>query len=168
MPAPRDPFTNPFPSTDPDRRDIWDMLVRRDIDAYVRADWQAVADDFIATGFTGIDARFQPDPDGFALSFPTLPAYRDRWLKKAREFRTEQAAGAFSGDPRRAIYHATRLERIEIDGDAALARKKFDGGLHRTNGGFDRMNWQTLYICRRKANRWKIAGFVGYLPHVKD
>ena len=28
------------------------------------------------------------------------------------------------------------------------------------------MNWQTLYICRREDGRWKIAGFIGYLPHM--
>ena len=63
-------------------------------------------------------------------------------------------------------FAATRLEEIEMDGDAALVRKKFDGHLAKSDGSFDRMNWQTLYICRREGGRWKIAGFVGYLPHM--
>lgn len=168
MTAPRDPYQNPFPHDDPDRRAIWDMLVLRDIDAFVNADWQAVAGDFIEANFTGISGQFQPDPDGFTLAFPTLTAYRDEWLRQAQQFGAARAAGQFAGDPRDAIFHATRLEVIEITGDAAMVRKKFDGRIEKTDGSHDRMNWQTLYICRRDQGRWKIAGFVGYLPHVKD
>ncbi|MFT4150645.1 MAG: hypothetical protein QM656_10660 [Paracoccaceae bacterium] len=166
--TPRDPFLNPFPPSDPDRRAIWDMLVPRDIDAFVTADWSAVAGDFIAANFTGISGNFQSDPDGFSLAFPTLDAYRAEWLRQADDFVAAKKAGAFAGDPRDGIFAATRLETIEIDGDAALVRKKFDGHLPKADGTADRMNWQTLYICRRDGGRWKIAGFVGYLPHVRD
>ena len=166
--ADRDPFLNPFPAGDPDRRAIWDMLVRRDIDAFTSADWGMVAGDFIAANFTGISGNFQPDPQGFTLAFPTLDAYRREWLKQARDFVSSRDAGAFAGDPRAGIFAATRLEEIELDGDAALVRKKFDGRLAKADGGSERMNWQTLYICRREGARWKIAGFVGYLPHIAD
>ncbi len=161
----RDPFRNPFPAQDQDRRQIWDMLVTRDIDAFVAADWAAVAGDFIAQGFTGISAHYQPDPQGYTLAFPTLQAYQTRWLSQAHAFGASLAAGAFLGDPRHGLYRATRLEEIEITEDAALVRKKFDGHLAKTDGSMERLNWQTLYICRREHNRWKIAGFVGYLPH---
>ncbi|MDO5641027.1 MAG: hypothetical protein Q4G26_01380 [Paracoccus sp. (in: a-proteobacteria)] len=164
MPA-RDPFRNPFPDADPDRRAIWEMLVTRDIDAFLGADWAMVEGDFIAAGFTGISGNHQPDPQGYSLAFPTLAAYRDEWLRQAREFGASVAAGDFADDPRAGIFTATRLEEIEITGDAALVRKKFDGWLAKTDGSRDRMNWQTLYICRRDAGRWKIAGFVGYLPY---
>lgn len=168
MTASRDPFRNPFPEGDKDRRAIWEMLVPRDIDAFVGADWAMVAGDFIEVNFTGLSGHFQPDPQGFTLAFPTLAAYRDEWLRQARDFGAAKAAGAFAGDPRDGIFAATRLEEIEIDGDAALVRKKFDGRLAKADGSFDRMNWQTLYICRREDGRWKIAGFVGYLPHIKE
>ena len=168
MAADRDPFQNPFPAEDADRRAIWQMLVPRDIDAFVSADWQAVAGDFIAANFTGFSAHFQPDPQGYTLAFPTLAAYRDEWLRQARDFGGLLAAGAFAGDPRDGIFAATRLEEIEIDGDTALVRKKFDGRLAKADGSFDRMNWQTLYVCRRDAGRWKIAGFIGYLPHMPE
>ena len=164
----RDPFANPFGPDDPDRAAIWRMLVPRDIDAFVAADWSAVADDFIADNFTAISGHFQSDPDGFDMAYPTLDAYRDDWLGQARDFAAQRDAGAYAGDPRSGIYHATRLEQIEITGDAALVRKKFDGHLPRTDGTTERMNWQTLYWCRKVAGAWKIAGFVGYLPHVKD
>jgi hypothetical protein len=166
--AERDPFQNPFAAADTDRRQIWDMLVTRDIDAFIAADWSAVQDDFIDAGFMGMNGNFQPDPQGFTLGFPNLAAYRETWLQQANDFAAQSAAGVFQGDPRDGIFNATRLEEIEITDDAALVRKKFDGKLAKTDGSFDRMNWQTLYICRRIGGDWKIAGFVGYLPHIKE
>jgi len=162
MKQPRDPFQNPFDDTD--RRAIWDMLVPRDIDAFLSTDWTAIAGDFMEANFTGLSGHFQPDPQGFTLAFPDLAAYRAEWLRQARDF----AAQDFAGDPRADIFAATRLEEVEITGDTALVRKKFDGHLHLADGRVDRMNWQTLYWCRKDGTRWKIAGFLGYLPHVKD
>lgn len=161
----RDPFLNPFPTDDPDRRAIWEMLVTRDIAAFVAADWSAVAGDFIAANFTGLSGHFQPDPQGWSLAFPTLEAYRDAWLEQAQAFTANRAAGRYAGDPQAAIHAATRLEEIEITGTAALVRKKFDGGLPLADGGVEPMHWQTLYWCRQEAGRWKIAGFAGYLPY---
>lgn len=168
MTTQRDPFSNPFPASDTDRTAIWDMLVPRDIDAFIAADWSAVAEDFIAENFTGVSGHFQDDPNKFDLAYPTLDAYRADWLKQAQEFGVGHDAGVYAGDPRTGIFNATRLEEIEITGDTALVRKKFDGHLARTDGPDERMNWQTLYWCRRQNGRWKIAGFVGYLPHIKE
>ena len=158
----RDPFSNPFPATDPDRRDIWEMLVTRDIDAFLAADWSRVAGDFIETGFLAINGNKADNPDRWTLAFPNLAAYRDEWLRQAQDFARE----SFAEDPRTAIFTTTNLTEIEIAGDTALVRKKFDGHLAKSDGSFDRMNWQTLYICRREDGRWKIAGFIGYLPHM--
>ena len=166
--ARRDPFANPFPETDTDRHAIWEMLVRRDIDAWTTADWAMVAGDFTEGPFTGLSGNHQPDPQGFTFAFPSLDLYRAEWLRQAQSYLTECAAGMFDGDPRPHIYAATRLEEIGITGDAALARKKFDGWLPRADGSRDRMNWQTLYICRREGGQWKIGGFMGYLPHIRE
>ncbi|MCD1636634.1 hypothetical protein K7H91_23025 [Martelella mediterranea] len=155
----RDPFANPF--SDQDRRAIWEMLMPRDIDAFLAADWSMVADDFVTVGFFALDAGRQRNPDDWRLGFPDLDHYRDEWLRQAQDF----AKGQYADDPRTAIFNATRLEEIEISGDSALVRKKFDGGIKRADGGFDGMNWQTLYYCRREDGSWKIAGFTGYLPH---
>ena len=46
----RDPFHNPFPAADTARHSIWEMLVTRDIDAFLAADWSMVAGDFIGGG----------------------------------------------------------------------------------------------------------------------
>lgn len=152
-------MTNPFPQ-DPDRAEIWEMLVSRDIAAFLAADWSMVAGDFVANGFFGLHAHFKPHPDDWSLDFPTLAAYRDEWLRQAAETR----ATAFAEPLREAIFRATDATTIEISGDRALLRKRFNGVIARADGTADRLDWQTLYILAREAGRWKIASFVGYLP----
>ncbi|MFK0385861.1 hypothetical protein [Agrobacterium sp. NPDC090273] len=157
----RDPFKNPFPETDFARHSIWEMLVTRDIDAFLAADWDKVADDFVEDGFLGINANRETNPDNWRLSFPSLVAYRDEWLRQAQDFQKEK----FAEDPRTAIFTTTTLEEIEVEGETALVRKKFDGGLRKADGSFDTMKWQTLYYCRLHQGRWKISGFTGYMPN---
>ncbi|OCP02897.1 MULTISPECIES: hypothetical protein [unclassified Ensifer] len=157
----RDPFLNPFPSSDTARHSIWEMLVSRDITAFLAADWSMVAGDFVEEGFIGIDGRRETNPDNWRLTFPSLVAYRDEWLRQAQDFATQ----SFAEDPRTAIFTTTTLEDIEINGDQALARKKFDGSLKKTDGSIDILKWQTVYYCRLHQGRWKIAGFTGYLPN---
>ena len=72
MSSQRDPFRNPFPVQDKDRHQIWDMLVTRDINAFVAADWSEVADDFIEAGLLGLNAHFEHDTQGYTLTVPTL------------------------------------------------------------------------------------------------
>ncbi|MGY4748960.1 hypothetical protein ACVNHC_03760 [Pannonibacter sp. Q-1] len=156
----RDPFQNPFPATDEARHAIWEMLVPRDIDAFLAADWSMVAHDFVEDGFIGISGNREADPDKWTLAFPNLAAYRDEWLKQAHDF----AAQTYGEDPRSAIFTTTTLEEIEISGETALVRKKFDGGIKKTDGTLDVMRWQTLYYCRLHEGSWKISGFTGYLP----
>lgn len=154
-------MTNPFPPEDTARHAIWEMLVPRDIDAFLAADWSMIEDDFIVQNFVGMNGGFDADPQNWHLSFATLDAYRDEWLRQARD----NGATDYAEDPRAAIFAATRLDEIEITGAAALVRKKFDGRIRRKDGGEDRMLWQTLYWCRQTEAGWKIAGFVGYLPY---
>lgn len=153
-------YQNPFPN-DPDRHALWEMLVERDIIAFCSQDWSMVADDFIAGGFMGIDGRGRHNPDSWTLSFATLEAYREEWLKQAADF----AATEWAEDPERTIYSATTLRDIEIKGDKAVLHKKFDGSIQKKDGGKVTLNWQTLYRCQKVGGRWKIAGFTGYLPH---
>lgn len=152
---------NPFAGKDADRAAIWEMLVQRDITAFLAANWAMVAGDFIAEGFLGIDGKYLANPDDWRVSFPTLAAYRAEWLRQA----VATQATKFAEDPRAAIFRATRLEQIEIAGEHAIAHKKFDGAIARVDGGSDRMLWQSLYFCRWHAGRWKIGGFAGYLPN---
>ena len=152
--------TNPFPN-DADRSAIWTMLVPRDIKAYVNADWSMVEDDFVADDFMGINGNRLDNPDGWTISFPTLDLYRDEWLRQAREGQqTEYAEDVEAG-----IHRATSLTEIEITGERAVAHKKFNGEIKLSNGGADRLNWQTLYFLRKIDGAWKLTGFVGYLPY---
>ncbi|GGF28284.1 hypothetical protein GCM10011321_19640 [Youhaiella tibetensis] len=152
-------MTNPFPN-DPDRREIWTMLVERDIDAFLAADWGMVDGDFIKEGFLGIDAGKSDNPDSWRIGFPTLEVYRDEWLRQAAEAKKV----VYAEDQRAGIFRATNLQHIEINGDIAVAHKKFDGTIARADGGADIMNWQTLYFCRKVGGQWKLTGFVGYAP----
>ena len=151
---------NPFTS-DPERFEIWEMLVARDIDAYAKADWRIIADDFVEEGFMGIDGRRLGNPDFWRLSFPTLEAYREEWLRQAYVDRKQ----AWGEDLAEALHRVTTLKDIEIHGESALVHKKFDGNLLKADGKQVRINWQTLYRCRKIGDRWKIAGFTGYLPY---
>ncbi len=157
----RDPFQNPFPAADQARHAIWEMLVPRDIDAFLAAEWAMVAHDFVEDGFIGISGNREDNPDKWTLAFPDLAAYRDEWLKQAKDF----AAQTYGEDPRSAIFTTTTLQEIEISGETALVRKKFDGGIKKADGTLDVMRWQTLYYCRLHGGRWKISGFTGYLPN---
>ena len=152
--------SNPFPQNS-DRWAIWDMLVDRDIKAFVRQDWEMVANDFIEENFMGIDGGKQPNPDAWTMGFPDLETYKQEWLKQAKEFATTD----WGEDPEDAFFRVTRLRDIEIAGESALVHKKFFGGLTKANGEYVATEWQTLYRCRKVNGSWKIAGFVGYLPH---
>ncbi len=154
-------YHNPFPTDDPDRRALWEMLVARDIEAFVQQDWGMVAGDFIEQGFMGVDGRGQGNPDGWRLTFPTLTHYRDSWLRDSHDMAARVQIDAL----RQAVYAATSLLDIEINGDAALLHKKFDGEIVTDAGEHVRMLWQTVYQCRKLNGVWKIAGFVGYLPN---
>ncbi|MFA9480301.1 RidA family protein [Phycisphaerales bacterium AB-hyl4] len=152
---------NPFPQADADRHAIWQMLVKRDFDAFLQRDWSIVADDFQEDEFEGLNAHFRANPDAWRLQFAELSAYRDSWLKQASDFASVQV----QGDREAALYTATVLRDIEIQGDRAIAHKKFDGQVPLEGGGAITLCWQTLYRLRRIDGRWKIVGFVGYLPN---
>jgi hypothetical protein len=155
------PEVNPFPATDPHRRALWDMLVQRDIDAFLAADWSMVDGDFRHEGFVGLHAHHQENPDRWRLAFPTVEAYRDEWLRQARETQ----AISYAEPLRAAIFRATSLVDIDLNGTVAVLHKKFDGTIRRGDGSADRLLWQTLYFCAYDGARWKITGFVGYMPY---
>ena len=151
---------NVFPKEDQSRHFIWNMLVSRDIAAFVAKDWAAVEGDFISEGFIGLNAGKSPKPDDWQLDFPTLETYRDEWLRQAEA----SAATKYAEPLANGIHRATTLKRIDIKGKTAIAHKVFDGIIKVANGADDILAWRTLYFCRHDGKRWKISGFVGYLP----
>lgn len=152
---------NPFCSQDIDRHYLWDMLVNRDIKAFINEDWDMVANDFIEQNFIGIDACNLGNPDGWRLSFPHLDAYKRSWIKQARLFNDIQ----WEEDAEAALFRITVLRDIEILEDSALIHKKFFGSLLKADSNKVPFNWQTLYYCKKVDKVWKIAGFTGYIPH---
>src|SRR3954466_12488646 len=50
---------NPFAESDADRCEIWTMLVERDIDAFLAADWSMVDSVFRREGFMGLRAQIR-------------------------------------------------------------------------------------------------------------
>lgn len=149
---------NPFDG-DKDRAQIWEMLVRRDIEAFVAQDWSVVADDFDEMRFLGIHAHGEHNPDKWDAAFPALSVYRDEWLRQA----AVSAATDYAEPLGEGIFRATDLSTIDITGNIAVARKKFNGTIAKTDGSADTLKWQTLYFCRHDDIRWKITGFIGYM-----
>jgi len=151
---------NPFIG-DNDRAQIWEMLVDRDIKAFVAADWSMVESDFLPEEFMGTDAGKQANPDAWELRYPTLEEYRDEWVSQAKIFQAE----SWAEDPQIALLRITTLRDIDIRHDRALVHKKFFGDLRKSNGSTQATEWQTLYRCRKVQGTWKISGFTGYMPH---
>lgn len=147
---------------DADRAQLWEMLVRRDIEAYVRQDWSMVADDFLPEQFFGFSARHSGAVDDWGMAYPSLAAYRDDWLAQA----AESAATAATDQLADALLKLSDLTSIDIKDGCAVARKCFDGTVPLADGSrSDPLKWQTIYICRATDNGWKIQGFFGYLPY---
>lgn len=153
--------TNPFPQ-DPDRHEIWEILMRRDFEAFIAADWNMTLPDFVEAEFYGIDGGKQPNPDQWHLKYPSLPVYRDEWLRQADEFQSVEFRSISKLD---FLFQTCTLNEIEIQGERAVAHKKFDGQTETTQGEAVRLLWQTLYFMKKVGGHWKIAGFVGYLPY---
>ncbi len=141
-----------------DRIAISDMLLWRDVSAFVRGDWEAVESDFDPAVFVGYAGR---DGDGlpWQIAYPTLEHYRDDWLEQSRSMR----AGGYP-DLERQLLQVQRLASIEVNGQHALVHKVFDGELHGPSSTLS-LNWHTYYFLRRGEAplAWLITGFAGYL-----
>ncbi len=150
---------NPF-FQDDEREYLWEMLVHRDIEAFVAQDWNMVANDFASEVFLGIDAGKQSNVDKWELKYPDLKSYKEEWLKQAKEFSQIDLVE----DKEDAFHRVTVLQDIEIKGDVSFLHKKFFGSMKRRDGGEIHTDWQTLYVCRKIEGVWKIIGFTGYMP----
>lgn len=156
------PRRNPFDQArDPERAALWEMLVARDNEAFVAEDWGPVADDFWEERFEGISANGSSDPAAWTLGYPTLDAYRRDWLRMAAEFlRTPLADGDHLG----LLYAMTSLDRFEFDGDRLLVWKRFRAEAPLEGGADLSIAMQSIFRLHRDGGRWRIVGFVGYLP----
>ncbi|MEO6845717.1 MAG: hypothetical protein ABI443_00495 [Chthoniobacterales bacterium] len=156
IPESRNPYTE-----DPDRHAIWDALVKRDYEAFLSYDWSICADDFVESEFVAYDAGFKADTALWKLKYPRLSDYRDEWLRQAREFLSVEFNGISKID---FLYKAIDLSYIELQGDRGLARKKFNASVETTKGDTVTLDWQSIFFLKKDEGRWKVTGFIGYLP----
>jgi enamine deaminase RidA (YjgF/YER057c/UK114 family) len=156
-----DPRENPFSGNDQDRAQIWEMLVERDINAFVAADWSVVENDFLPDGFIAIDAAHTSSVGAWGPKFDSLDAYKTEWISQARDAKKTLDQSSVTSS----IFALTKLTEITINGDFAVARKCFDGSVKDNQGVEIPHHWQTLYFCRKPKDSWKISGFLGYLPY---
>ncbi|MFV0415375.1 MAG: hypothetical protein ACK5NG_03310 [Chthoniobacterales bacterium] len=154
-------YPNPFPS-DPDRHEIWEILMRRDFEAFVGNNWSLTEPDFLENEFQGIDGGKVPNPDEWRIKYADLATYREEWLRQAAEFQDVEFRGISKLD---FLFQSVVMNDIEIHGNRAMAHKKFDGMTTATKGDEVRLLWQTLYLLKKVDGHWKICGFIGYLPN---
>jgi hypothetical protein len=155
-------MNNPFDlTTDPDRHQIWHMLVTVDSEAFVQMDWPMIEPDFDADHFEGIRCSHSVDPDNWHIAFPRLQDYRDSWLQASRDYLARPKLGMTHLE---AVLRRIHLQRIDIAGDRALAHKRFFGTIPLEDGTTISLSQQSLYRLHRQYGRWNIVGFLGQLP----
>ena len=153
-------YRNPFSTSDTERFAIWELLVRRDFEAFLRQDWEAVGGDYIAEKFYGIDFQKSTNCSDWKLGYPSLEAYRMAWLRDSAQF----SQTPFCVDPRNVLYACCRLEHWDLQCDTGIVHKVFDGSLP-VHGTYPMaLRWRSIFLLRRSEALWKIAGFVGYMP----
>jgi hypothetical protein len=156
------PNENPFDrQTEPDPHFIWNRLVAVDCEAFAAGDWTMVEEDFDEESFEGVRCSDSTNPDDWTIAFPDLTSYRESWLAASAEFRAKQFADCSHLE---ALMARTHLDEIEIEGDRALARKKFFGEVRLADGTMLADRRQTLFRLHRIDGAWKIVGFFGQLP----
>lgn len=131
---------------------LTEMLWDRDIPAWVNADWSAVADDFDAEAFVGYVSG--PEGGPWSIICPTLADYERLWVAEGLEAAATASRESLAADLRT----ATWVDSIEIKGDRALMRKRFDGTVAGTP-----LARTSYYLLRRDPDRWRITGFCALL-----
>jgi len=153
---------NPFDGqSDADRHYIWERLVAVDCEAFAIGDWSMIESDFDPEAFEGVRCFHSTNPDDWKLVFPDLASFRDSWLAASEQFRAKEFATL---SHREALLARTHLDEIEIEGDRALAHKKFFGEVPMADGLHLADRRQTLYRLQRRGGVWKVVGFFGQLP----
>jgi len=146
---------------DPDGLAFWQRLGAADCEAFALGDWSMVENDFDAETFEGVRCSYSANPDDWKIVFPDLASYRDSWLAASAEFRKQKFARLSHLE---ALLARTHLDAIDINGDRAIALKKFYGSVLRADGSTLADRRQTLFRLHRSSGVWKIVGFFGQLP----
>lgn len=155
-----DPYANPY-YADADWRALWEILIARDSDAFAAADWAICDGDFAHERFEGISANGSFDPINWSLRYPTVESYRDDWLQMADRFLNVPLSAVRH---RELLYRMQTFAKVEIADDRAIVWKQFWADEPLTSGERYQISAQSVYRLHRIDGRWKIVGFVGYLP----
>ncbi|MEZ8055947.1 MULTISPECIES: RidA family protein [Vibrio] len=155
-------FKNPYDiDNDFDRHKIWEILILRDIAAFIDNDWSITEPDFDEFSFYGIDAFKSSNSDDWKVKYHKLSQYRDEWLRQRAEFKLENC----KNDPAVELFESQKLSDIEITGNIAVAHKKFNGKISLIEGDDIPLIWKTLYYLSKSSGTWKVTGFTGYMPN---
>ena len=118
-------------------------------DAALRAEIDAEA---AADGWPAMHARLATlDPTTAARLHPTDSQRIQRALE-VMAITGKPLSAQQGGLPSPFGYRVLKLALIP--GDRAVLHKKFNGQVAKADGTFDKLNWQTLYFCRRVGPRW--------------
>lgn len=140
--------------------EVWEVCIRRDIEAFWKNDWSICEDDFIAEGFVGWDAHKESNPSKWTIGFHDLPSYQACWERGAEAFHQMK----WSEGTREGLYHSIRLSRVQQCGDLVIAHKVLDGELRSLANEVVKLDWQSLFQLKKVSGGWKQCGFIGYLP----
>jgi hypothetical protein len=157
-----DHFTNPFSQQkDPDRWEIWELIVRRDSEAFAAQDWGMVEADYDRENFLRAKAYGSGNPHDWRIVSPDVETERKDWLKDAAAFCRLPLKDI---TPRELIFKMSRLEHIDIKGEWAFCLKQFAANELLTDGNRYVVACESLKIARRVRGRWKLSGAIAYLP----
>jgi len=156
------PVINPYSAaSDADRHAFWEMLVARDSQSLAEANWSLCDEDFAHDRFEGVSAHGSLDPMKWTLRYPTIGSYRDDWLDMARQFLALPFKNVAHYD---LLMRMQKFAKTEIAADRAIVWKQFRADEPLIDGESYRIAAQSVYRLHRLQGRWKIVGFVGYLP----
>jgi hypothetical protein len=157
---------NPFDrNAEPDRHEIWQRLMVADGEAFAVGDWSLIENDFDAASFEGVRCFHSTNPDKWKIVFADLASYRDSWLAASELFRAKKFAKLSHLE---ALLNRAHLDAIDINGNHALAPKKFYGGVQLADGSYLTDRRQTVFRLQKRGESWKIVGFFGQLPLVNE
>jgi hypothetical protein len=150
---------NPFTPDNEDQFEIWDLLIRRDFEAFLRQDWEAIASDYLADGFYGLDFKKSPIESDWKLGYANLETYRKEWIRESERFKQI----SFMVNPRNILYECCRLEHWQIMDSKCSVHKVFNGSIPVHKADPILLRWRSIFLLQRNNYKWKVTGFVGYM-----
>ncbi len=149
---------NPFPN-DPERNAIWELIVPRQLDAFLQQDFAAVRATLVP-GFYSINAGGAPHAESWRFQANDLAAYQQQWEAQAAAF----AGLKWAEEVRPALFRCTFLQHIDVQGDRALAVKRLAGSILQADGTTVARQCLTLCSCVKLNGVWKLAHIIDNLP----